>query len=150
MKDLISRQAALEHLKNRLYETELNSNARLPYYAEMADNRVSVWLNEVPTIDPAENGGCWGCCCEKLGQVRQGFWLKYHGNSVSADGLWGETLYDCSVCGHTIHVATKYCAECGAKWYRTGWFKLGGKRKKSENNITILQKTACNIVRYMR
>lgn len=56
MNDLISRQAAIEHIKKRLYETALNNETGYPYYEEMADNRVSVWLDEVPTIDPAERG----------------------------------------------------------------------------------------------
>lgn len=47
--DLISRRAAIEHLKKRLYETALNNDTELPYYEEMADNRVSVWLEEVPS-----------------------------------------------------------------------------------------------------
>ena len=52
MNDPISRQAAIEHLKKRLYETALNNDTEHPYYEEMADNRVSVWLDEVPTIIP--------------------------------------------------------------------------------------------------
>ena len=49
MSDLISREAAIEHLKKRLYETALNNDTEHPYYEEMADNRVSVWLEEVPS-----------------------------------------------------------------------------------------------------
>jgi len=26
-------------------------------------------LDNAPTIDPAENGGCWGCKCALLGQA---------------------------------------------------------------------------------
>ena len=52
MSDLISRQAAIEHLKKRLYETALNNVTEHPYYEEMADNRVSVWLKEVPSAQP--------------------------------------------------------------------------------------------------
>lgn len=51
MDDLISRKAAIDHLKKRLYETALNNNTEHPYYEEMADNRVSVWLEEVPSVD---------------------------------------------------------------------------------------------------
>lgn len=50
--DTISRQAATEHLKKRLYETELNSTAEHPYYEEIADNRVDIWMNEVPSVQP--------------------------------------------------------------------------------------------------
>lgn len=52
MDDLISRQAAIEHLKKRLYETALNNVTEHPYYEDMADNRVSVWLEEVPSAQP--------------------------------------------------------------------------------------------------
>ena len=51
MDDLISRQAAIEHLKKRLYETALNNITEHPYYEEMADNRVDVWLNELQSVD---------------------------------------------------------------------------------------------------
>ena len=47
--DVISRQATIEHLKKRLYETELNSTAEYPYYEDIADNRVDIWMNEVPS-----------------------------------------------------------------------------------------------------
>ena len=50
--DTISRQAAIEHLKKRLYGTALNNVTEHPYYEEMADNRVSVWLKEVPSAQP--------------------------------------------------------------------------------------------------
>lgn len=56
MDDLISRQAAKDLLKKRLYETALNSITEHPYYEELADNRVDVWLNELPS---AERRGRW-------------------------------------------------------------------------------------------
>lgn len=59
MSDLISRQAAIEHLKKRLYETALNNVTEHPYYEEMADNRVSVWLKEVPSVQPQRMRGRW-------------------------------------------------------------------------------------------
>ena len=52
LNDTISRQAAIEHLKKRLYETALNNVTEHPYYEDMADNRVSVWLEEVPSAQP--------------------------------------------------------------------------------------------------
>lgn len=59
MSDLIDRQAAIEHLKKRLYETALNSITEHPYYEDMADNRVDVWMNELPSIDPERKKGKW-------------------------------------------------------------------------------------------
>ena len=50
--DLISRQAASNHLKPRLYETALNNDTEHPYYEEIADNRVDIWLNELPSVYP--------------------------------------------------------------------------------------------------
>ena len=48
-------------------------------------------------------------------EPERGKWSKHIGKVVSDDGLWGETLYDCSNCGHTVHVATKFCSKCGAR-----------------------------------
>ncbi len=61
MTDLISRQAAIEHIKKRLYETALNNETEYPYYEEMADNRVDVWMNELPTIDAVPVVRCKDC-----------------------------------------------------------------------------------------
>lgn len=106
MSDSISRQAAIEHLKKRLYETALNNDAEHPYYEEMADNRVSVWLGEVPTIEP----------------VKHGKWVL--------DGN-GYVLYKCTVCNSLCTVASgsvpeeqmykafKFCPNCGAKMERS-------------------------------
>ena len=100
--DLISRQAAIDHLKKRLYETALNNNTEHPYYEEMADNRVSVWIEELPTIDP----------------VKHGRWLKTE--------AFPHHVY-CSECNNTYipndrlqiwtdgDLPRKYCPNCGAK-----------------------------------
>lgn len=63
MDDLISRQMAIKHLKKRLYETALNNNTEHPYYEEMADNRVDVWMNEVPSAQPERR---WIPCSERM------------------------------------------------------------------------------------
>lgn len=98
MNDLISRQAAIEHLKKRLYETALNNDTEHPYYEEMADNRVSVWLEEVPTIDP----------------VKHGKWKE--------TGDKGGRNYACDCCRFTFIMDTcmgepmwNYCPNCGAR-----------------------------------
>ena len=61
MNDLVSRTDAIKHLKKRLYETALNSNTEHPYYEEIADNRIDVWMNEVPSIasEIIHCGDCW-------------------------------------------------------------------------------------------
>lgn len=52
--DLIRRQDAIEHLKKRLYETALNNDTDYTYYEEIADNRVDVWMDEVPSAQPEQ------------------------------------------------------------------------------------------------
>lgn len=62
MSDLISRQEAIAHLKHRLYETQLNIDTEHPYYEEIADNRIDVWMNEVPSVKPEQKPGKWSFC----------------------------------------------------------------------------------------
>lgn len=50
MSDLISRQEAIAHIKNRLYEMSFNIDAEHPYYEEIADNRIETWINELPSV----------------------------------------------------------------------------------------------------
>ena len=56
MNDPINRADAIRHLKKRLYETALNSNTEHPYYEEIADNRIDVWMNELPSAQPTLYG----------------------------------------------------------------------------------------------
>lgn len=96
MTDLISRQAALDEIdKNRLTLLSLGMDGAEHILAHYGRREIE----ELPTIDP----------------VKHGAWLKYPGEVVSDDGLWGETLFDCSNCGHTVHVATRFCSKCGTK-----------------------------------
>ncbi len=94
MGDLISRQAAIDHLKKRLYETALNSITEHPYYEDLADNRVDVWLNELPS---AERRGRWiydewiGWCCSECGNQAP-FW-----------------------CISSTQNLTDYCPNCGGR-----------------------------------
>lgn len=90
MNDLISRQAAIEHLKKRLYETALNNDTEHPYYEEMADNRVSVWLDEVPTIEPKHGKWIADKYTRKCSECESTYWMR-EGN------------------------AWNYCPNCGAK-----------------------------------
>lgn len=94
MDDLISRQAAIEHLKKRLYETALNNDTEHPYYEEMADNRVSVWLEELPSIDP----------------VKHGKWKEIDLANYKAL---------CSQCGTWSPIMGRFCPNCGAKMERS-------------------------------
>jgi hypothetical protein len=52
MDSLISRQSAIDHLKKRLYETALNNVSDADLYQEIADNRIDIWVNEMPSAQP--------------------------------------------------------------------------------------------------
>ena len=49
--ELISRQDAIEHLKKRLYESALNNDGiASEIFEEIADNRVQIWVDELPPL----------------------------------------------------------------------------------------------------
>lgn len=50
--DTIYRQAAIKHLKHRLYETAMNNPDLSGVFAEIAYNRVNIWIEELPSADP--------------------------------------------------------------------------------------------------
>ena len=52
--DLIDRQDAIEHCKKRLYESALNNVGVIAddIFSEIADNRIEIWLNELPSAEP--------------------------------------------------------------------------------------------------
>ena len=136
MDDLISRQAAIEHLKKRLYETALNNVTEHPYYEDMADNRVSVWLEEVPSAQPERNPGktlaeeverikreITDIFAEQMGvqpsaqsKRMRGRWVK----DEEASSQHCESIYVCSACnnmdawGEAEKNTFKFCPNCGA------------------------------------
>lgn len=58
--DTISRKAAIDHLKKRLYETAINNmSGDDALYQEIADNRVGVWVNEIPSAQPEHTNSCY-------------------------------------------------------------------------------------------
>ena len=57
--DLISRQAVIEHLSKRLYETALNNVDKSEVYIDIAENRLTGWVDELPSIQPKEKTGWW-------------------------------------------------------------------------------------------
>ena len=48
--DLISRQAVIEHLSKRLYETALNNVDKSEVYTDIAENRLTGWVDELPNV----------------------------------------------------------------------------------------------------
>lgn len=67
MSDLISREEAISTIKSMLYQTALNSvngdeKAAL-LYADIADNRVEIWLKLVDSVDAVPVFRCKDCKC---------------------------------------------------------------------------------------
>ncbi len=98
----IDAERAKELLKSRLYETALNNVGNVKdaseIYIEIADNRVSDWIDAVPTADGIE---------EKIGYNKK---EEY------------PSLFECSVCewycSDTYYGDTGeylYCPHCGTK-----------------------------------
>ena len=100
---LISKQAAVEHCKRRLWETALNQ--RLTYEmamcADIADNRIETWLDEVPE---AEKTGKW-------------IWIAVDSNSELGNWYCSE----CDFMPAAYNLAKKhliYCPNCGSRMMR--------------------------------
>lgn len=102
MIELISKQAAINTTFNMCcrWDGEDRDDLR---------NMMLTAFQDLPTIDPAENGGCWGCQCALLGQapVKHGKWIadKY--------------TRKCSECKSTYWMREgnewNYCPNCGSK-----------------------------------
>lgn len=88
--DLISRQAVIEHLSKRLYETALNNVDKSEVYTDIAENRLTVWVDELPSVQPKEKTGQWIS--------------NRHTDTVL-----------CSECKKCYGDEFKFCPNCGAK-----------------------------------
>ena len=66
--DLISRQAVIEHLSKRLYETALNNVDKSEVYTDIAENRLTVWVDELPSVQPEQKTGRWIDAREQCGE----------------------------------------------------------------------------------
>lgn len=52
MSDLISRADAIEAVRSRLYQSAMNNDGEArETFADIAENRIELWLNEVPSAD---------------------------------------------------------------------------------------------------
>lgn len=98
--DTISRQDTIEHLKKRLYESALNNDGIASYtFEEIADNRIQIWMDELPP-SPSRPKGKW---------IPQ--------NLNKSDGMISTAVYyypKCSVCGASANY-TNFCPNCGAR-----------------------------------
>ena len=76
--DTISRQAAINYLKKRLMQTALNNIGIMTsadnLYRDMSENRIDVWLNEMPTVDAVEVIRCGQCKYQDKGENEIGSW----------------------------------------------------------------------------
>ena len=63
MSDLISKQAVIDWIKTRLYQTALNNDEYITSYAkvceDIAENRIDTWINEVKSVEPERKPGKW-------------------------------------------------------------------------------------------
>lgn len=82
-------------------------------------------INDASTIDPAENGGCWGCKCAMLEKVpvKRGKWVneKLYDSETLEQIAW---KHKCSGCGFYINttdeqIGWRYCPHCGAQMERS-------------------------------
>ena len=109
--DCISRAEAQKHIYRRLWESALNNVGyeckAEDVFIDIADNRLSTWVSEIPSIQPKPKTGHW---------------------IMSEDGLYRPI---CDKCGAhpwkayipTVEEATevfKYCPNCGAKMESEG------------------------------
>ena len=91
--DLISRQAVIEHLSKRLYETALNNVDKSEVYTDIAENRLTGWVDELPSVQPKEKTGHW--------EIAIGYDIQ-------------RTVM-CDQCRKMAYEPSNYCPCCGAK-----------------------------------
>lgn len=99
--DAISKSKTLEHLKKRLYETAMNNvgctleMANMDdisgVFADIAENRIDTWINELPPIQP---------------KAKVGHWIKV---------VEVYLPYMCSECGKSEFRKSNYCPNCGTE-----------------------------------
>ena len=110
MTDLISRQAAKDAF---MKATSDGDKVELCWWV----------LDSVPIVNPAENGGCWGCQCAMLGQAP----VK-HGKLIASEetNSGGLIRMVCSECNRVIYATyslrlgeIQFCPYCGVKLERS-------------------------------
>ena len=107
MSDLISREAAREHMKKRLYETAINNVGYVTdaseIYEDVADERLDTWINEVPSEEATPD-----------------VWIVKHTDIC--------IFTYCSNCGADGKVTWNYCPMCG--------FPMTGQMRRFADNDT--------------
>lgn len=84
MNDIISRQAAIDKITKRLFETAFNNIGIKQDIDEtlvdVAENRLENWFNELPPIQPEQR---WVPCSERLPEEREWIGTKRFGTTIS-------------------------------------------------------------------
>jgi hypothetical protein len=94
--DCISRAKAQKHIYTRLYESALNNVGyeckASDIFTDIAENRLSTWISEIPSVQP---------------KPKTGHWIDHQ------EDKW---IYaQCSEC-ETVHdTRTNYCPNCGCR-----------------------------------
>lgn len=97
--DCISRAEAIETVKKRLYETAMNNMEHGDIYADIADNRIDIWLSALPSAEP-----------------KTGKWVKIIDEETPNLTKWH---YECDQCGAgRWEEGQRYCQNCGARMNR--------------------------------
>ena len=99
--DMISKQDAIDKLKERLIETALNSVGLRENVDEtlidVAEERIERWLDEVPPVQP-----------------KRGYWIESHEHAYMGNGVKEWTNWYCSECDAPNGEPTDFCPHCGA------------------------------------
>lgn len=114
MSDLISRQAALDALNERCEsECEYSKKQRSVMCNACYLGSAKEVVENLPTIDPAENGGCLGCQYERLGQWRMKELDKFRKYEVVCSECGAKYIgnYD----AYDEPCEFNYCPNCGAR-----------------------------------
>lgn len=65
--DLISRTDTIEAVRSRLYQSAMNNDGEArETFADIAENRIEVWINEVPSADAEQGLGRYENAMQKL------------------------------------------------------------------------------------
>ena len=84
MDDLISRQQAIDKIKQRLFETAFNNVGIKQNIDEtlvdVAENRLETWFDEQPTIEPEQR---WIPCSERMPEEHEWIGTKRFGTTIS-------------------------------------------------------------------
>jgi rubrerythrin len=119
MSDLISRQAAIDALKNRWKKTR-NYEGNGDDIAEECE----LYLKQVPFAQLDLSGysdKLWRLAYERgkreASAQRTGKWIAISKANPTASGFGISIshLYECDMCGHMSKARTPYCPNCGAK-----------------------------------